>query len=675
MTGSKYGGALVTITGENFSDVATDNPVMIGDQYCYVQTTSATQITCRTDLLSGQAAQDELIIVFLRTSEEAHTPNGDDILFTYVTPTAEVTDIQVAFNDADFKHQVVVTGTGFDDTIQLFVDGHEQTLVSQSPTEATFDLVNIDGAVSTNIQVFNSMGYPEGSEIEHAIDVPLALLLIEPAVGSTGGSIIKVTGSGFGTLTEGLNLLADGVELCESVEITAYGSFLCHTNQIEVANGAQILIAIDGEANLDSFVASDVAYEQAESITIVSASVSGNTVTFQGTGFDASLTGKATLNGVEADSVTINSETQAVASWSTTGVPTATVVPTLTFEHADGYSHHASVGSSVTFENVHVVTASTSALDCSFAGGCHYAIESDGLYGSLLNSANEVQVCGSVCTLIESESTAQSAVCEIAKLSTTYSVNEYVIRQSEDLLGTVFPEDSDILHDHLTVEHYESDLSEGCQVGMTFKEGHVGVLDEAKIFIGFLVDKEPYVDNLAFHGSNDNWATWEELHLFGEEIHEGWNYIDYREESDIKPAYNSYRFYGSVQGSCQITEFKLHGVEAVADTSDSYTCTPKIFIDGTDISVTLNDITYSATSTPKLTAINPRYGSVLGGETVTLTGENLDGGATTVHFDNRACTITSQSATEIVCETSDKPYVPDSPETVIEIEGKGKTAT
>jgi len=33
---------------------------------------------------------------------------------------------------------------------------------------------------------------------------------------------------------------------------------------------------------------------------------------------------------------------------------------------------------------------------------------------------------------------------------------------------------------------------------MSFKDNHVAVLDEAKIFIGFLTNKTPYVDNLAF---------------------------------------------------------------------------------------------------------------------------------------------------------------------------------
>jgi hypothetical protein len=51
LSGSIYGGTLVTITGENFSNEPLDNPVKIGNNYCYVITSSPNQITCRTDLL------------------------------------------------------------------------------------------------------------------------------------------------------------------------------------------------------------------------------------------------------------------------------------------------------------------------------------------------------------------------------------------------------------------------------------------------------------------------------------------------------------------------------------------------------------------------------------------------------------------------------------------------
>lgn len=58
MSGSIYGGTLLTITGTNFGNVYTDNPVQISSngginsKDCFVQSTMATEIKCRieTDL-------------------------------------------------------------------------------------------------------------------------------------------------------------------------------------------------------------------------------------------------------------------------------------------------------------------------------------------------------------------------------------------------------------------------------------------------------------------------------------------------------------------------------------------------------------------------------------------------------------------------------------------------
>jgi len=55
MTGSIYGGTVITITGTNFGTQKTDNPVQIsynggvGSTNCFVLTTGATQITCQID--------------------------------------------------------------------------------------------------------------------------------------------------------------------------------------------------------------------------------------------------------------------------------------------------------------------------------------------------------------------------------------------------------------------------------------------------------------------------------------------------------------------------------------------------------------------------------------------------------------------------------------------------
>jgi len=75
---------------------------MIGSNYCYVQTTTTTEITCRTDLLSDNMVSDQLFIVFLKTSEEAATLDGEDLLFSYSSPSAEVTDLEVVFEETTF---------------------------------------------------------------------------------------------------------------------------------------------------------------------------------------------------------------------------------------------------------------------------------------------------------------------------------------------------------------------------------------------------------------------------------------------------------------------------------------------------------------------------------------------------------------------------------------------
>lgn len=70
--GSMYGGTLVTIDGENFSDEKLDNPVMIGMSLCIVEQTSKNQIVCRVEE-RGQSAREstEQVSVLLKLGEIA----------------------------------------------------------------------------------------------------------------------------------------------------------------------------------------------------------------------------------------------------------------------------------------------------------------------------------------------------------------------------------------------------------------------------------------------------------------------------------------------------------------------------------------------------------------------------------------------------------------------------
>jgi hypothetical protein len=119
----------------------------------------------------------------------------------------------------------------------------------------------MDFTSSSSVQVYTSEGYPGGSDIIHYLDLTPSILAITPSAGSSAGSLITVEGTGFGMLTEGLNLQADGTDLCSEIEIISYGVFTCLTNAAVIASGAGLDISIDS-AGQGSFVASGATFTQ-----------------------------------------------------------------------------------------------------------------------------------------------------------------------------------------------------------------------------------------------------------------------------------------------------------------------------------------------------------------------------------------------------------------------------
>lgn len=252
-------------------------------------------------------------------------------MFEFQPPRTTITEMFVEYDAVNNKHQVVVNGEGLDDTLDLWIDGHQQTLVSQDGATAYFDLTEIENSETSDVKIYTDMGYPEGAEIVHTLSFVPALLSIVPDVGNTGGSEIIVTGSGFGPSTEGLNLSANGFDLCEEVEITGYGTFVCKTRPMEVATGASVQIMY-GSGDVSDHVAEGVTFEQQEIITVSEIASAGTSITFTGTGFPMDgLIGHASIGGLNADVVAVTSDTEATASWSTTGIPQTSEAPVLYF--------------------------------------------------------------------------------------------------------------------------------------------------------------------------------------------------------------------------------------------------------------------------------------------------------------------------------------------------------
>jgi len=64
------------------------------------------------------------------------------------------------------------------------------------------------------------------------------LISLTPEVGSAAGTVVKVTGSGFGSLTTTLNLWGSASgNVCSKTTYVSSGSFLCTTNAVVLAAG------------------------------------------------------------------------------------------------------------------------------------------------------------------------------------------------------------------------------------------------------------------------------------------------------------------------------------------------------------------------------------------------------------------------------------------------------
>ena len=288
--------------------------------------------------------------------------------------------------------------------------------------------------------------------------------------------------------------------------------------------------------------------------------------------------------GVESSSAVINSDSSVVATFDK-GIPltSSSAAPSIRFYQSDerrrlislvdtGLQLIASI-TGITLDNTLALTDSTSSLSCSFQGGCPYEVTAPGLTASLLDSpTNYIDVCGNRCEIDASSSNADTTTCKLPLVSTAYSASNFeIVTQGmiHDGTWTGTASDAELakLTDGKNMVDMEDDTATDCYFQIQYKENHVGVLDEVKFFVNKLINKTPFVGNFKFQGSDDG-VTFDDLWLVDKSVHEGWNSLDFEEDS--RPSYNVYRFQGSTAGSCRVGEVRLHGVESIDSDSSSY---------------------------------------------------------------------------------------------------------
>jgi hypothetical protein len=692
--GSIYGGNLITITGENFSDDGLNNPVNVGWDHCDIISSSTTEIVARapirydSDGVQEIEEEETFFIVALKTSEEATCGDADGCLYNYLeSSTPEWTGIADSYDSATGEITLTFSGSGFGSSAEVFLDGLAQTVSFASDTQVIAVVSDLATKSVAVIDFIPESGRPY-DDTELATDgysFDYDLYEVTSAHGSTGGGKVVLTAPAVGTSTADVDILSSGASFCSSVEVVAYQTVVCTYGATSGTKSLDLQVASTTYECRDgsSTDACDLTLDLSPEVTSIA--FGSNTVTLTGSGFSITdfTSAWVSVAGMSADEVTVNGDTSVSATFDM-GVPitNGAISPVLAFasDDEDELSELYAV-MSATLTNELDITAVNSP-DCSWAGGCALTIESTGT--GLATAMNQgeavVTVCDNVCVIDTDESAENEAVCYLPALHTVTSMNDFSLEAEDMIYGSTNFADTDgqedAAWDGSNDSNYVSEASTSgdtysCNFGTEFDSGKRGLLKSVAYMMNYF-DRDLLVDNLEFQGSDDG-ALYTTLHSVSEEIHQGFNNIAFEEGS--RPAYKFYRFLGSAATACKIGEVQLNGwiVTADADDASSHECTPSLTFDAVaqDLSST---VTYQAALTPAVDSISPGQVSVIGGDEVTFTGTDFSTStsAYTIEIDGKTCTVTSATSTQVVCTSAERTGIVSDHTIVFRIAGYGQ---
>jgi IPT/TIG domain len=328
--GSVYGGTLITVNGYYFSDDYMDNPIRIGYTDCMVEYSSPTLLKCRTEARVQETTGTEDFIVFLKTYEEAVCGVDGGCKFTWVD-NAQLTNYSVDFDTNENQYVLTLTGSGFaatTDNTEVLIDNLKQEIISASDSEIRVRIVNMLNSTSFNTDIHLPVGHPSGTDdLNYGTGIVLTPILqkVTPNIGSVGGSLIYATVIGIGNMSTGVTLVtAAGVDICSQVTIQKYGELQCLTKvNLTIADGP---LSLKQGTNISACQGQtgDCNYQTSTSLVSVStiSKASDTAITIAGAGFSGftSFSPLFRFAGIYADSVIVNSDTSATATFNN-GVP------------------------------------------------------------------------------------------------------------------------------------------------------------------------------------------------------------------------------------------------------------------------------------------------------------------------------------------------------------------
>ena len=410
-------------------------------------------------------------------------------------------------------------------------------------------------------------------------------------------------------------------------------------------------------------------YERQLTPTVTSVSPSsgfaGDMVTVSGTGFSGAgdASGTQVEIGGASCTVTSYSDTELVCALGPAiggNHPVYVLVSGYGLARADRVTFEADV----TVDTIATAVPGSFDTHASFGGGDQVTLTGKGFGSDSLSTT--VAFCGAPCAVLSSTYTSvtcrTSAVHSVTSIETFDNVEAAQLLPSEDdslvLIADGAGASATAAFDNVYDSVYSSPGTGGiCWVGIDAGVGRKMMLSRIRYHPANLITRSGDVYETpggfamrdgVFESSDSIDGPWMVASTIAAP-HQGWNVIDIG--APDRTAARFVRYKNTASSDCHIAELDLIGVVVQAEdacaatvTTQQSTAHASLGHAGTAPSFTMTSTTtlaFGIENTPVVTEVTPRYGSSLGGTTVTITGTRfpLLAASTAVDVNGRPCEV------------------------------------
>ena len=664
INGSKEGGTILTITGENFSTKKNGNQVLIGENqdYCVVQTATATELTCKTNKPKVELTGVQTVSILGRIIEKANCRGNCNFEFksseTIVSSIFPLTGIN--------NEEIKITGSNFnpnDIVITLTKDGFSQ------------DFTNTNGITSiTNTQIIFNFPMLESGDYMINVSVignglaemPINKTFINifkldsntPTTGFYGGNNLEINGNGFIETDE---VFIEDI-ICINKEFINNTLIKCRMKQRNLfAASLSVIVRRDitditcNECKYLTFPENSntripettpSSFTIGTNIIIIRISVSPQGI------LDMGLVTVSLISNIDenlkfdATSVSLNVDNIVEAVFNI-DIPGGDYTIDY-FVSGKGYARHNNGVGNFRINLADVSSFTLNAIQSSFAGGKIGVITGSGF--KIGNSkAQNVKVCGLPAKILTSA--YNQLTFETPIMLSQISNSEFNMVKASRLTPVAITDylgsNEDKLNDGDFSTYFNSG-SDSCWFQYDFGFEHKALI-EYIAFFPRLGSNHDYLEGAVIKGSNDG-SIFTNLFNIKDNVIENWNEIKPNKEGDWN--YRYIRFEGR---KCSISEFKVFGFNYsnLFTNTTSHQCDVIYESEGTNLIFT-SKVEYRKDKTPVITSLNPKMGTTTGGTSVTFIGENLSN-TFQIIIDEIICTLRTSTASTTACTTVARP--------------------